>query len=81
MERPGDPLAAAKKPTVEDAFRSIREIIDVLEHVVGDIETLAESHERAWRSLMNAWVDIEILKDGGKLARDAAKIERELKIR
>lgn len=81
MERPGDPLAAAKKPTVEDAFRSIREVIDVLEHVVQDIETLSESQQRIWNSLMSAWVDIDLLKDGGKLKKNAARLEKELKIR
>lgn len=80
MERPGDPLAAAKKPTAEDAFRSIRAMMDVLDHLVADMEAQAVETQRLWNSLMSAWVDIDLLKDAGKLAEDAGKLEKELKV-
>lgn len=58
----------------KQARKSIHDILGILEHLV-------DENERLWNSLMSAWVDIEILKDDGKIAKEAKALERELKIR
>lgn len=72
-------MAAAKKrkkrSTVDrKARKSIQQILEILEDLIGD-------NERQWNSLMSAWVDIEILQDNGKLEREAKNLEKELRIR
>jgi hypothetical protein len=71
-------VAAAKKrrkPVVDRKAREmIRQTLDI-------IEDLIDQNERQWNSLMSAWVDIDILKDQGKLAEEARKLERELEIK
>ncbi|MBI1324377.1 hypothetical protein GC170_14495 [bacterium] len=62
-----------KRAVDREARKSIDAILVVLEDLV-------EQNERLWNSLQSAWVDIDILKDAGKLARDAKKLEKELGI-
>lgn len=58
----------------KQARKSIKAILAVLEDLV-------EQNERLWNSLHSAWVDIDILKDDGKLAKEAKALEKELKIK
>lgn len=72
-------VAAAKKrknrSTVDRKAReSIQQILEILEDLI-------ESDERQWNSIMSAWVDIEILQDDGKLAKEARKLEREIGVK
>ncbi len=71
-------VAAAKKrrkPVVDKKARElIRQMLEI-------IEDLIDQNERQWNSLMSAWVDIDILKDQGKLAREARELEKELGIK
>jgi len=72
-------VAGAKKRTKRStidrkARASIQQILDILTDMV-------DQNERQWNSLMSAWVDIDILKDQGKLAEEARKLERELEIK
>ena len=53
----------------------------MVEELVATADNQAEENRRLWNSLLSAWVDIDILKDDGKLAKDAKKLEKELRIR
>lgn len=52
-----------------------------IEAMLAVLEDLVEQNERLWNSLHSAWVDIDILKDDGKLAREARNLEMELNVR
>lgn len=71
-------MAAAKrrrKPVVDKQARElIRQMLDI-------IEDLIDQNEKQWNSLHSAWVDIDILKDAGKLAKEARKLEKELDVK
>lgn len=53
----------------------------MIEELVATAENQADENRRLWNSLMSAWVDIDILKDDGKLAKEARKLEKELHVR
>ena len=75
----GDSLAGVKrKPRRSSVDKQARESIASILVV---LEDLVEQNERLWNSLHSAWVDIDILKDDGKLAKEARKLERELGVR
>ena len=67
-----------RKPRQSNVDRKARESID---RILDVLDELVAENERIWNSLMSAWVDIDILKDAGKLARDAKKLEKELGIK
>lgn len=67
-----------RKPRRSSVDKQARKSIEAILVV---LEDLVEQNERLWNSLHSAWVDIEILKDNGKLAKEAKALERELKIR
>ena len=67
-----------RKPRRSSVDKRARKSIDA---ILAVLEDLVEQNERLWNSLSSAWVDIDILKDNGKLAKEAKALERELKIR
>lgn len=72
-------VAAAKKRKKRGTIdRKARKSIDA---IIVVLEDLVEQNERLWNSLMSAWVDIELLQDAGKLAKEARKLERELGVK
>lgn len=67
-----------RKPRSSNIDRKARESID---RILDVLDELVAENERIWNSLMSAWVDIDILKDAGKLAKEARKLEKELGIK